>query len=406
MQILNGKGNVFLTGEAGTGKSFLLNAYLQEKGTKRYPIVASTGVAAILVGGRTFHSFFGLGIMQGGPDSTIQRALRSKKLIKRMNAAECIIIDEVSMLSGTALDIAEQIAQDARCSDRPWGGLRIIAVGDFAQLPPVDSNVLGKEWAFLHPVWQRSKFQTVLLKTVARTKDKEYLKLLQSIREGEVHHAVEKYLNNKILENTEDFEGTRLYPHRASVDKFNLEKLHNLKGKLWEFQTVYKGKKAQVDSMKKKAPIPSTILLKKGALIMIRKNDLSNSEPNMIYVNGSLGHVKKISEEILEIELFSGRTIHLSKETFDMLDGDGETMAQAYNFPINLAWASTIHKAQGATLDKVLVQLHNLWEPGQAYVALSRTRSGDDLFINGWSPQSIIVEPVVQEFYERLGNEY
>ncbi len=402
MQILKGSGNVFLTGEAGTGKSYLLNSFLKGKGTKKYPVVASTGAAAILVGGRTFHSFFQLGIMQGGMESTVQRALRNPKLIARLNQAQCVVIDEVSMLSGTVLEAAEQIAQDARCSDEPWGGLRIIAVGDFAQLPPINDETGDKEWAFLHDVWSRSHFQTVILETVVRTEDKKYLKLLKSIRRGETDESVEKYLNDKLIQDTDSFEGTRLYSHRRNVDSFNIKKLHELKGKLWVFETMYKGKKEYVEMLKKKSPIPETILLRKGALVMIRKNDLSESEAQMIYVNGSLGYVHKIREKVLEVDLFTGRRINLTKQSFDLMNGDGKTIAEANNFPVNLAWASTIHKAQGATLDRVLVNLKNLWEPGQAYVALSRTRSGDNLFIESWSERSIITEPVVEEFYEGL----
>jgi len=405
LEVLNGDSNVFLTGEAGTGKSYLLGQFLEGKGTKRYPVVASTGAAAILVGGRTFHSFFGLGILEGGVESTISRALRSRKLIDRLIQADCVVIDEVSMLSGTVLETAERIARKARDNDAPWGGLRIIAVGDFAQLPPVDDSVSGKEWGFLHDVWQRSQFIPILLKTVVRTHDMEYLKLLQSIRNGDVNSDVEEYMNSKVINNTDDFEGTRLYPHRASVDAYNLKKLDELKGKLWEFTTAYTGKESYIDILRKKAPIPEKILLKKGALIMIRKNDTSHKEPQMIYVNGSLGHVHRISEDTLEIDLLTGRRIKLSKQSFDMLNGDGDVIAQAYNFPVNLSWASTIHKAQGATIDRVLVQLQSLWEPGQAYVALSRTRSGDNLFLESWSAGSIIVEPMEQQFYERLAQE-
>ncbi|MFH1444229.1 MAG: AAA family ATPase [Candidatus Peregrinibacteria bacterium] len=405
MPLLKGKENVFLTGEAGTGKSYLLGHFLKGKGTERYPVVASTGASAILVGGRTFHSFFGLGILEGGSENTIRRALRSRKLIDRLIQADCLVIDEVSMLSGTVLETAERIAQKARDSDAPWGGLRIIAVGDFAQLPPVDDSVLGKEWGFLHEVWQRSQFVPILLKTVVRTQDTEYLKLLQSVRNGDVSNEVENYLNSKIIEDADDFEGTRLYPHRASVDAFNVKKLNEIKGELQEFETAYTGKKSYVDILLKKAPIPKKILLKKGALIMIRKNDISYSESKMIYVNGSLGYVHKITEDTLEIDLMSGRRIKLGKQSFDMLNGDGDIIAQAYNFPVNLAWASTIHKAQGATIDRVLVQLQSLWEPGQAYVALSRTRSGDNLFLASWSAGSIIIDPMVKQYYEQLAQE-
>lgn len=397
---------MFLTGEAGTGKSTLLNTYLNGKSTKHYPIVASTGAAAILVGGRTFHSFFGLGILEGGMENTVHRALKNKKLMHRLFDADCVIIDEVSMLAGSVLATAERIAQEARGSDAPWGGLRIIAVGDFAQLPPIETNSEGKEWAFLHDVWERSRFTSILLTTVVRTQDQEYLDLLRAVRTGDLHSAVDDYMERKVLNEADEFEGTRLYPHRRSVDAFNIRKLHELDGKLWEFETLYTGTKANVEMMKKKAPIPENLLLKTGAIVMIRRNDVSHAEKQMKYVNGSLGYVREISQEELHIDLFTGKTITLTKQNFEMFNGDGKGIAEAFNFPVNLAWASTIHKAQGATLDRVLVHLQSLWEPGQAYVALSRTRSGDDLYINGWSRESIIVEPVVKEFYEGLGREW
>ncbi len=402
LSILEGEENVFLTGEAGTGKSYLLNKFLNGKSIKRYPIVASTGSAAILVGGRTFHSFFGLGILEGGAENTIVRAVKNKKLMQRLFNADCVVIDEVSMLSGTVLETAERIAQEARGLDQPWGGLRIIAVGDFAQLPPISINIENKEWAFLHNVWQESNFTSIQLKTVVRTKDQKYLKLLKAVREGNNIKEIDEYMKSKIFEESDEFEVTRLYPHRKSVEAFNLKKLHELDGKLWEIETTYKGSKINKEILKKKAPIPETLLLKKGAIIMIRKNDISHTEDQMKYVNGSLGYIQEISDEELVIDLFTGKKIFLTKQSFEMFNGEGESVAQAYNFPVNLAWASTIHKAQGATLDRVLVNLQSLWEPGQAYVALSRTRSGEDLYINSWSSNSIIVEPKVTEFYEGL----
>ncbi|MEK7563713.1 MAG: AAA family ATPase, partial [Patescibacteria group bacterium] len=150
MEMLRREGNIFLTGAAGTGKSFLLDQYLQRKPTDEFPIVASTGAAAVIVGGRTFHSFFGLGILEGGIEATVQRAMRNRRLILRLQRACCVIIDEISMLSGTTLLAADRIARRARHCNKPWGGLRIIAVGDFAQLPPVTPGNEQKDWAFLH----------------------------------------------------------------------------------------------------------------------------------------------------------------------------------------------------------------------------------------------------------------
>lgn len=402
LDVLERQGNVFLTGAAGTGKSFLLQRYLGGKPSESFPIVASTGAAAVLVGGRTFHSFFGLGILEGGPDTTVVRALRSGKLINRLNRACCVIIDEVSMLSGTTLKTAETVARQARGSSEPWGGLRIIAVGDFAQLPPVTPDNKGKDWAFFHPVWQESDFQPALLSTVMRTQDIEFLTILNFVREGIVNDTVHEFLNRRMTTSTDHVEGTRLYPHRAQAEAYNLRRLEAIQHPLRSFKTQYAGKEKFIEAAKKVVPIPAILLLKERALVMMRKNDITGG---LHYVNGSLGYIQDIADDSLAIKLFSGEAIKVGREKFSYLDGDGIEVVAAWNFPVTLAWATTIHKAQGASLDRMIVDLHHLWEPGQAYVALSRVRSGSGLMIERWSPTSILAEPLVTEFYNTLADQ-
>ena len=162
LDLLRSGENVFLTGGAGSGKSFLIRHYMKEVDSQELPILASTGAAAVLLGGRTFHSFFGLGIMEGGPDATYERASKDNKLMARLRKVEGVIIDEISMIPGQALMIAEALSQKARESTLPWGGMRIIAVGDFAQLPPV-TQTGQRDWCFLSQVWKATGFQTVML---------------------------------------------------------------------------------------------------------------------------------------------------------------------------------------------------------------------------------------------------
>ncbi len=401
LDILQRQGNVFLTGAAGTGKSFLLDHYLRGKSSEDFPIVASTGAAAVIVGGRTFHSFFGLGILEGGLEATITRAMRSKRLMRRLQRACCVVIDEVSMLPGSTLRAAEHISRIARGSPEPWGGLRIIAVGDFAQLPPITPSGTEKDWAFLHPVWQESDFEPALLTTVMRTQDVSFLEILNFVREGIVNDRVHAFLNERTVQSSHEAEGTRLYPHRAQAEQYNLRRLEALPEVVQRFPTEYIGQEKYIDTAKRMVPIPDTLLLKKDALIMMRKNDLSGENR---YVNGSLGHIRSFSEEALHIRLLSGQEIDVVKDKFTCLDGDGNEVAAAWNFPVTLAWATTIHKAQGASLDRMIVDLHHLWEPGQAYVALSRVRSGAGLMIERWSPESIRAERIVTSFYDTLSD--
>jgi ATP-dependent DNA helicase PIF1 len=395
---LQGAGNVFVTGGAGSGKSFLVRHFLQGKDTRDFPVLASTGAAAVLVGGRTFHSFFGLGIMEGGVEATVEKAAKNRQVVRRLKKISGFIVDEVSMLSGPTLRAAEIICRRVRDSELPWGGLRVVAVGDFAQLPPVErSTSQTRGWAFLDQVWQWSSFEMHYLETQTRCRDEEYMKILSRIREGEVTSEVKAYLDAKTGPAPDDFDGTRLFPRREETERFNLGKLESLSGKLQRFETIYSGEPRALESLKKYAPIPEELSLKEGALVMIRQND-----PQQRWVNGSTGHVKRIQPHKLDIELLSGRNAEIEKASFSLLDAEGEVVAAAVNFPISLAWASTIHKAQGATLDRMSVNLSQLWEPGQAYVALSRLTAGSDLFIERWEARSIRVDPQVVNFYREI----
>ncbi len=402
LEKLEREGNIFLTGAAGTGKSFLLDQYLKGKSSMMFPVVASTGAAAVIIGGRTFHSFFGLGIMEGGPEAALARAMRNRKLHHRLNAASCVIIDEISMLSGATLACAEMIAARVRGSHEPWGGLRIIAVGDFAQLPPVTMGGQEKDWAFRHSVWNDSAFHPALLSTVMRTKDTDFLNILNFVRGGIVNDQVRDFLNSRMVPSSQISEGTRLYPHRATAETYNLRRLESLPGQSHSFPTQYTGDDRYLDTAKRAIPVPEILHVKKGALVMMRKNDFS---PERLYVNGSLGHIRDISDESLTIALFTGETIDVGIEQFSYLDGDGHELLTAHNFPITLAWATTIHKAQGASLDRMTVDLSSLWEPGQAYVALSRVRSAEGLSIERWSPGGIRAEPLVTALYDSLSVE-
>lgn len=395
---LQGAENIFVTGGAGSGKSFLIRHFLSSKDSREFPVLASTGAASVLVGGRTFHSFFGLGIMEGGVEATVEKAAKNRQVNRRLKQIKGFIVDEVSMLSGPTLRAAEIIARRIRGNDLPWGGLRVVAVGDFAQLPPVERNTSShRGWAFLDPVWEWSGFNTCYLRTQTRCKDSEYMRILGFVREGMVNADVRSYLDSKLAAHAEgstDFDGTRLFPRRDETERFNLRKLDELTSKEEKFETVYSGDSRSLESLKKYAPIPEALVLKAEALVMLRQND-----PQGRWVNGSTGHVHKISPSRLTIRLLNGRFIEIEKSSFSLMDAEGETIASAVNFPVSLAWATTIHKAQGATLDRMMVNLANLWEPGQAYVALSRLTQGQDLFIERWDVRSIRVDPKVVQFY-------
>lgn len=404
MAVLKGPDNVFLTGEAGTGKSFVLQQFIKES-DMHVDILATTGAAALIIDGRTFHSFFCLYKFDAGVDGMVSAALNNRRMCKRVAEAECIVIDEISMMDQKTMAAGEYIARITRGNDLPWGGLKVIAVGDFLQLPPVDPSKAKDapiSWVFDGEAWAKSNFVNCNLSEVVRTEDKDYLAVLQKVRQGICDEEVISFLNARAIGEDEagKVEGTRLYPVRAWVDEYNKRQLDALKGDIITFETKYFGDPDPVFKLKKNAPIRDNIELKEGALVMIRENDPDGFPYR--YVNGSLGHFRKDRGDVLEIELLDGSTVGIRQREYHSRNGDGDIVATAQNFPINLAWASTIHKAQGATMDCCVVDLSYLWEPGQAYVALSRTRKAKDLFVMKWKPESIFADGRVREFYSSM----
>ena len=396
LDMLRSGENVFLTGGAGSGKSYLIRHFMNELNPKQTPILASTGAAAVLLGGRTFHSFFGLGIMDGGVDATYERACKDQRLMKRLRDVEGVIIDEISMIPGAALMIAEALSQKARDSKLPWGGMRIVCVGDFAQLPPVTRSG-DRDWAFRNEVWPRSGFQICQLSHNQRTKDNEFLDILSDVRYGKVTQNVLDFLNEKTQPHDEQDPGTRLFGRRDMSEDFNKKKLNEIDEEEVVIDSIYLGSEKHIETLAKMAPVPKKLTLKIGARVIFLQND-----PQKRWINGTRGSVGKIEADKITVKKDGGREVNVEKTTFSLQDAEGNVNATVIQFPLNLAYATTIHKSQGATLDELWCDLRSLWEPGQAYVALSRLRSSSGLKLVGWSPRSIIVDPRVLEFYKEI----
>jgi ATP-dependent exoDNAse (exonuclease V) alpha subunit len=396
LDLLRSGENVFLTGGAGSGKSFLVRHFMKELDAKEMPILASTGAAAVLLGGRTFHSFFGLGIMEGGADVTYARASKDARLMSRLRKVEGVIIDEVSMIPGQALMIAEALSQKARESTLPWGGMRIISVGDFAQLPPVTHSG-PRDWAFLNQVWEQSGFQTALLSHNQRVSDNLFLDVLSDVRHGLTTERVRDFLNEHLQDHDEDHPGTRLFPRKLQADSFNQTKLKELDEEEVVIDSIYFGSEKHIEILQKSAPVPMKLSLKLGCRVMFLQND-----PQKRWVNGTRGVVTDIAVDKIVVKKEHGREVQVEKTSFALQDAEGNVTASVVQFPLTLAYATTIHKSQGATLDDLWCDLSHLWEPGHAYVALSRLREASGLHLIGWNPRSIIVDPKVLDFYARL----
>lgn len=397
LEYLRSGENIFLTGGAGSGKSFLIREYLEEIDIKSTPILASTGAAAVLLGGRTFHSFFGLGIMDGGPDATYERGVKDARLMARLRKVEGVVIDEISMIPGKALMIAEALAQKARESKLPWGGMRIIAVGDFAQLPPVDRVEGRHDWAFRNKVWEQSGFQNCVLNHNQRVQESEFLNVLSDIRRANVTPEVIDFLEAHVREPDEDDAAPRLFPRRLQSEDYNLGRLAEIPVPEQEIPTIYFGGERHVAILMKSAPVGPVLKLKVGCSVLFNQND-----PQRRWINGTRGTVCEITPDKITVKKAGGREVTVEKTAFSMQDADGNVVASAQQFPLALAYATTIHKSQGATLDELWCDLGSLWEPGQAYVALSRLKSSRGLKLLRWSKRSFIADPSVLEFYDGL----
>ncbi|MDR3559095.1 MAG: AAA family ATPase, partial [Candidatus Pacebacteria bacterium] len=349
--------------------------------------------------GRTFHSFFGLGILEGGIAKTIAKASSSSKVQSRISESTEIVIDEISMISPQAFEAAEAIARKIKGNTTPFGGMRLILVGDFHQLPPVNPFDTTQPWLFDSDAWASLEIETISLGQIMRTSDIEFMTVLGKVRNGLCDASVAAFLNCRKIELPEDFSGTVLFPRKDEVESYNTKKLNRLSGTLQKFETKITTdikKPSELEKLLKLSPLPKVLSIKEGALVMIRKNDEGGD-----FANGSLGTVDGISADSISINLLNGKRISLQKEEFQILDADGKVTATIVNFPLTLGWACTIHKAQGTSIERLYVSLGGLWESGQAYVALSRATNPDQLFIGNWTPSSIRADSEVVAYYSK-----
>jgi len=408
-----GRANIFLTGSAGSGKSHIIKEWRMKSASDEIPVLASTGAAAVLVGGRTFHSFFGLGILEGGIEATFERAIKDRRLAKRLKEVHTLLIDEISMISGQAFEAADRISRRILGQNQAFGGLRIVAVGDFSQLPPVARGGEARDWCFSTDSWRDCEFQVIELRINHRVKDSEFLQVLEKVRQGQISTEVKDFLNQRLDASQRLFkeadrdlsEAPRLFPRRDQVDQFNQESLAALPGTLKKYQSIFmtgaapeaqRKSASSLEALRRNIPIKEELELKIACRVLFVQND-----PQKRWVNGTRGKVKEMKDDTIIVEKEGGRTVKVERVNFSLLDADGEVIAGILGFPLVLAYAVTIHKSQGMTLSSIFTDLRRLWEPGQAYVALSRLRSAEGLFLAGWEQRSILVDPEVLRFYNR-----
>lgn len=412
--------NVFITGPGGTGKSFLINALL-ETTERKVAITALTGCAALLLGkkAKTLHSWAGIGLGRDDVDTlvkTIKRKTWAKPLRNWLQTAT-LIIDEVSMMTPELFEKLDAVGRRIRGSNRPFGGIQLVLVGDFFQLPPVMEKTA---FLFQSRIWEDTLDEVIELREIVRQKDPKFQELLNAMRKGRLspEHLGMLQARMDLPWCDEEIRPTLLFSRRAEVNMINQSNLDALEGDKYEYTVrmhydldVATSKRSNVNdetvkriigSYDNDAPYDTELTIRVGAQVML----IYNLDPAEGLVNGSRGVIKRMivppeGGEAVPVVLFkNGEEVAIGRASWPIDDLVGIRRSQ---IPLRLAYACTIHKAQGSTLDSALIDIGpNVFEFGQAYVALSRAKSLDSLYVWALDPRGIKAHPAVIAFYEGL----
>ncbi len=396
LEILKSGATVFLTGEAGAGKTHVTNLFkqwLEERG-KSYAVTASTGIAATHIGGVTIHSFSGLGIKEVITSKDLDTIASKDKLVNKIQRCDVLIIDEISMLSAQVLDNVEKIINHIRgttLEGLAFGGMQVIFVGDFFQLPPV-SRTGAVQFAFRSKSWEAASPVTCYLTEQHRQKDPVFLGILNGFRNEKLTPEQKKIL---IANNVMEIPKTKLFTHNIDVDHLNDQELKKVPGdqylyEMHDNENSWNG--FMIQTLKKNCLSPEKLVLKVGAIVMFTRNNFEED-----YVNGTLGEVISLSRSSITVKTKQGAIITLTERAKWSIGEEGKEVATIHQFPLRLAWAVTIHKSQGMSLDSAVMDLSKCFEFGQGYVAVSRVCSLGGLFIEGINEKAFRMHPEVIE---------
>ncbi|WP_420150067.1 helix-turn-helix domain-containing protein [Spirosoma sp.] len=414
--VLHTNRNIFLTGKAGTGKTTFLQQ-VKQLSAKRLAVVAPTGVAAINAGGVTIHSLFQLPFGPLVPGSTQREGRKfNREKINLLRTLDLLVIDEISMVRADILDGIDEILRRYRHSSQPFGGVQLLLIGDMQQLPPV---IKDEDWELLKPYYEtgyffssnalrQTPYVSIELTHIYRQSDERFISLLNGIREKTITPAQLADLNQRYVPDfaPDDAEGyITLSTHTTTAQQINITKLKALKTPLATFEAVIEG-----DFPAHAYPTEVSLDLKVGAQVMFVKNDISRDK---LYYNGKIGRITSMDDDVIyvtsqsngdEISVYPAAWTNI-RYSIDPTTKEikSEAIGTFTQFPLKLAWAITIHKSQGLTFEKAIIDASAAFAHGQVYVALSRCKTLDGLVLRApIPPRSIKTELELEDFHVQV----
>lgn len=412
--VLHTNRNIFLTGKAGTGKTTFLHQ-IKQLSAKRLAVVAPTGVAAINAGGVTIHSLFQLPFGPLVPGATGREGRKfNRDKINLLRTLDLLVIDEISMVRADILDGIDEVLRRYRNRPEPFGGVQLLLIGDMQQLPPV---IRDDDWALLRPHYEtgyffgskalrQTPYVSIELTHIYRQSDARFIDLLNGIREKSITPAQLADLNQRYIPDfnpADDAGYITLSTHNHTAQAINSQKLETLTNPLHTFTASIEN-----DFPAQAYPTEAELALKVGAQVMFIKNDVS---PEKLFYNGKIGRVTTIDDDLIYVKSGS-ETLAVERLTWEniryTLDPDtkeikADVVGKFVQFPLKLAWAITIHKSQGLTFEKAIIDASAAFAHGQVYVALSRCKTLDGLVLRTPIPShSIKSEPTLEDFHDQV----
>lgn len=402
LAIMNEGHNVFLTGPAGSGKTYVLNQLIKLKKHegKHVSVTATTGLAASHLGGSTIHSWSGIGVRDEIGAHFVDNLSKSRREI--IEKTDVLIIDEISMMHDFRLDMIDNIARMVRRkADIPFGGIQVIMSGDFFQLPPVNrADSLEGSFVVFSKAWQELDPVICYLEEQHRQDDDDALSgILDAMRARDIRRShAEALLERAGKLPPEGSIFTELHTVNVDVDSQNQAKLELLEGDEMIYSQTTTGSEGYVEGLQRSVLAPAQLRLKRGALVMAVKNALDRK-----YHNGSLGTIVDFdpATQYPIVEFMNGKEVTMQPDTWELRDGD-KKRASITQIPLRLAWAITIHKSQGMTLDSALIDLRKAFVAGMGYVALSRVRRLDSLYLKGINRMALEISETAYDIDDQL----